>query len=88
MAGRNDGSDRVRRTGARRPRRLCRPIDVPVDSVAMGGTVSAVLGLVAAAIPDGSRVATLPGEFSSTTFPFAAQAARVAATVVRIPPPG
>ena len=51
-------------------------IDVPVDSVAMGGTVSAVLGLVAAAIPDGSRVATLPGEFSSTTFPFAAQAAR------------
>ena len=48
---------------------------VPVDSVAMGGTVSAVLGLVAAAIPDGSRVATLPGEFTSTTFPFAAQAA-------------
>ena len=47
---------------------------VPVDSVAMGGTVSAVLGLVAAAIPDGSRVATLPGEFTSTTFPFAAQA--------------
>ena len=49
---------------------------VPVDSVAMGGTVSSVLGLVAAAIPDGSRVATLPGEFTSTTFPFAAQAAR------------
>ena len=40
------------------------------------GTVSAALGLVAAAIPDGSRVATLPGEFTSTTFPFAAQAAR------------
>jgi selenocysteine lyase/cysteine desulfurase len=49
---------------------------VPVDSVAMGGTVSAVLGLVAAAIPDGSRVATLAGEFTSTTFPFAAQARR------------
>ncbi len=32
---------------------------VPLDSVAMGGTVSAVLGLVAAAIPDGSRVVTL-----------------------------
>ena len=29
---------------------------LPVDSVAMGGTVSSVLGLVAAAIPDGSRV--------------------------------
>src|SRR3954471_2473402 len=49
---------------------------VPVDSVAMGGTVSAVLGLVAAAVPDGSRVATLAGEFTSTTFPFAAQADR------------
>ena len=51
-------------------------IGLPVDSVAMGGTVSSVLGLVAAAIPDGSRVLTLPGEFTSTTFPFAAQAAR------------
>ena len=49
---------------------------VPVDSVTMGGTVSSVLGLVAAAVPDGSRVATLAGEFTSTTFPFAAQAAR------------
>jgi selenocysteine lyase/cysteine desulfurase len=49
---------------------------VPVDSVVMGGTVSAVLGLVAAAVPDGSRVATLAGEFTSTTFPFAAQASR------------
>ncbi len=49
---------------------------VPVDSVAMGGNVSAVLGLVAAAVPDGSRVATLAGEFTSTTFPFAAQAGR------------
>ena len=49
---------------------------MPVDSVAMGGNVSAALGLVAAAIPDGSRVATLAGEFTSTTFPFAAHAGR------------
>jgi selenocysteine lyase/cysteine desulfurase len=49
---------------------------VPVDSVVMGGSVSAVLGLVAAAVPDGSRVATLAGEFTSTTFPFAAQTGR------------
>jgi selenocysteine lyase/cysteine desulfurase len=49
---------------------------VPVESVAMGGSVSALLGLVAAAIPDGSRVATLAGEFTSTTFPFAAQDGR------------
>jgi selenocysteine lyase/cysteine desulfurase len=49
---------------------------VPLESVTMGGSVSALLGLVAAAIPDGARVATLSGEFTSTTFPFAAQANR------------
>lgn len=49
---------------------------VPVDSVTMGGTVSALLGLVAAAIPDGSRVAAPAGEFTSATFPFAAQERR------------
>jgi selenocysteine lyase/cysteine desulfurase len=51
-------------------------VGAPVDSVAMAGTVSAALGLVAAVIPDGSRVATLSGEFTSTSFPFAAQARR------------
>jgi selenocysteine lyase/cysteine desulfurase len=51
-------------------------VGVPSDSVAMGGSVSAMLGLVATAIPDGARVATLSGEFTSTTFPFAAQAGR------------
>jgi selenocysteine lyase/cysteine desulfurase len=42
----------------------------------MAGSVSAALSLVAAAIPDGSRVATLSGEFTSTSFPFAAQSVR------------
>jgi hypothetical protein len=51
-------------------------VGVPVDTVAMGGSLSSVLGLVAAAIPDGTRVATLTGDFTSTTFPFAAQAGR------------
>ena len=51
-------------------------VSVPVESVTMAGTVSAALGLVAAAIPDGSRVATLRNEFTSTSFPFAAQAPR------------
>jgi selenocysteine lyase/cysteine desulfurase len=59
---------------------------VPVESVAMGGSVSAVLGLVAAAIPDGATVATLAGEFTSTTFPFAAQAGR-GVTVTEMSPP-
>jgi selenocysteine lyase/cysteine desulfurase len=58
---------------------------VPVDSVTMGGNVSAILGLVAAAVPDGSRVATLAGEFTSTTFPFAAQAGR-GVTVTELAP--
>ncbi|WP_197373375.1 aminotransferase class V-fold PLP-dependent enzyme [Mycolicibacterium baixiangningiae] len=51
-------------------------VGVPVESVAMAGSTSTALGLVAAAIPDGSRGATLTAEFTSTTFPFAAQAAR------------
>jgi selenocysteine lyase/cysteine desulfurase len=52
-------------------------VGVPAGSIAMGGSVSALLGLVAAAVPDGSRFATLAGEFTSATFPFAAQARRV-----------
>lgn len=55
-------------------------VGVPDDAVAMAGTVSAALGLVAAAVPDGSRVATLSGEFTSTTFPFAAQGRGVTVT--------
>nr|WP_090276365.1 aminotransferase class V-fold PLP-dependent enzyme [Mycolicibacterium komanii]CRL69717.1 selenocysteine lyase [Mycolicibacterium komanii] len=57
---------------------------VPVESVTMGSTVSGALGLVAAAIPDNSRVVALPGDFTSTTFPFAAQAAR-GVTVTELP---
>ncbi|MHC9290994.1 aminotransferase class V-fold PLP-dependent enzyme [Mycobacterium sp. LTG2003] len=49
---------------------------VPAESVTFAGNVSAALGLVAAAVPDGSRVAVLKGEFTSTTFPFAAQGSR------------
>jgi selenocysteine lyase/cysteine desulfurase len=53
--------------------------------VAMGTSVSSLVGLVAASIPDGSRVATLRGEFTSVTFPFAAQAGRGVA-VTELPP--
>lgn len=35
-----------------------------------------MVGLVAAAVPDGSRVLVAEGEFTSVTFPFAAQAGR------------
>ncbi|CAN5171075.1 aminotransferase class V-fold PLP-dependent enzyme [soil metagenome] len=60
-------------------------VGVPPESVAMGGSVSALLGLVAAAVPDGARVATFAGEFTSVSFPFAAQAAR-GVTVTELAP--
>ena len=44
--------------------------------VAMAGSVASGLALVAAAVPDGARVGVLRGEFTSVTFPFAAQAGR------------
>lgn len=59
-------------------------VGVGVDAVTMGGSVSALLGLVASAVPDGASVATLTGEFTSTTFPFAAQGAR-GVTVTELP---
>ena len=59
---------------------------VPVETVAMGGSASALVGLVAASVPDGARVATLPNEFASVTAPFTAQTGRgVSVTVL---PPG
>jgi len=59
-------------------------IGVDERRVTMGTSVSSSIGLVAASIPDRSRVATLRGEFTSVTFPFAAQAAR-GVTVTELP---
>ena len=59
-------------------------VGVDEDRVAMGASVSSLIGLVAASVPDGSRVVTLIGEFTSVTFPFAAQAAR-GVTVTELP---
>jgi selenocysteine lyase/cysteine desulfurase len=52
--------------------------------VAMGTSVSSLIGLVAASIPDGTRVATARGEYTSVTWPFAAQARR-GVTVTELP---
>jgi selenocysteine lyase/cysteine desulfurase len=49
---------------------------VTVDQVTIGGSVSALAGLVAAALPDFSEVLTADGDFTAVVFPFAAQAAR------------
>ena len=45
-------------------------------TVAIGHQVSPLVGLVAASVPDGSEILTAAGEFTSVTFPFAAQTER------------
>ncbi|WP_020665935.1 aminotransferase class V-fold PLP-dependent enzyme [Amycolatopsis nigrescens] len=75
------------RTGAARPadfdevvaasrEGFARLIGVPPDRVAIGSTVSQLVSLVAAGLPDGASVLVAEGEFTSLTFPFAAQAGR------------
>ena len=49
---------------------------VPADRVAAGTSVSTLVGLVAAALPAGARVLVAEGEFTSVSFPFAAQVGR------------
>ncbi|GAA5130541.1 aminotransferase class V-fold PLP-dependent enzyme [Pseudonocardia adelaidensis] len=51
-------------------------VGVGADRVAIGPAVSALVGLVAAALPAGARVLVAGGEFTSVTWPFAAQAER------------
>lgn len=52
---------------------FARLIGVPADRVAIGATVSQLVSLVATGIPDGTRVLVAKNEFTSVTFPFAAQ---------------
>lgn len=48
-------------------------VGVSPSEVATGASVSQLVGLVAASVPDGTKVLTLHNEFTSVTFPFAAQ---------------
>jgi hypothetical protein len=50
-----------------------RPVGVVPSDVATGASVSQLVGLVAASVPDGTKVLTVDNEFTSVTFPFAAQ---------------
>lgn len=61
-----------------------RLVGVEPSEVSIGGSTSALVGLVAASVPDGTRVLTARDEFTSVTFPFAAQAAR-GVTVTEVP---
>jgi selenocysteine lyase/cysteine desulfurase len=64
-----------------------RLVGVAPENVATGATVSQLIGLVAASVPDGSRVVCVGREFTSVTFPFAAQAHR-GVSVVEADPAG
>jgi selenocysteine lyase/cysteine desulfurase len=59
-------------------------VGVDVADVAVGSQVSALAGLVAASLPDGSEVLTADGDFTSVLFPFMAQAGR--GVTVRVVP--
>lgn len=59
-------------------------VGVRPERVAASATVSQLVGLVAAAVPDDTRVLTAADEFTSLTFPFAAQALR-GVTVTEVP---
>lgn len=56
--------------------RFARLIGVPAADVAVGATVSGLLGLVAAALPAGARVVVPDAEFTSNLFPWLVQADR------------
>lgn len=45
-------------------------VGVPADRVAIGSQTSVLVGLVAAAVPDGAEVLLADGDFSSIHFPF------------------
>lgn len=56
--------------------RFAELVGVPGADVAVGATVSGLLGLVAAALPPGARVVVPEAEFTSNLFPWLAQADR------------
>ncbi|GAA2985414.1 aminotransferase class V-fold PLP-dependent enzyme [Actinokineospora diospyrosa] len=60
-------------------------VGVDPTQVATGATVSQLIATVAAAVPDGTRVLTPRGEFTSVIFPFAAQSHR-GVTVTEVDP--
>lgn len=49
---------------------FARLVNVKPESVACGATVSELIGLIAASLPDGARVLTAENDFASTLFPF------------------
>ncbi|WP_315099029.1 aminotransferase class V-fold PLP-dependent enzyme, partial [uncultured Cellulomonas sp.] len=65
-------------------RAYARLVGVDPSWVAVGSQASALVGLVAAAVPDGAEVLTVDGDFASVVFPFLAHADR-GVTVRHVP---
>jgi selenocysteine lyase/cysteine desulfurase len=55
---------------------FARLVGVPAERVAVGGTVGDLFGLLATAIPDGTRVLVADNDFTSLLFPLVVQAER------------
>ena len=55
---------------------FARLVGVPAETVAIGSNVSSLIGLIAASVPDGTRVLAPDVEFTSLLFPFLVQERR------------
>jgi selenocysteine lyase/cysteine desulfurase len=64
---------------------FARLVNVPVERVAAGSTVSEVIGLLAASLPDGARVVAPDIDFASLLFPFMVEAERRGGEVRTVP---
>ena len=73
----NEATQETRGTFAR----LC---GVPTEWVAVGGAASSLVGLVAASLPDRSRVLSTEAEFTSALWPFMAQGRGIEVTCVPV----
>jgi selenocysteine lyase/cysteine desulfurase len=71
-AGRTSWEEWCESTDAARSA-FARMCSVPREWVSVGANASTMIGLVAAALPDGARVLSVEGEFTSTLWPFLAQ---------------
>ena len=63
---------------------FARLVGVPAGRVAVGGSVGELFGLVAAAVPDGTRVLVADDDFTSLLFPLVVQEER-GVTLVSVP---
>jgi selenocysteine lyase/cysteine desulfurase len=64
---------------------FARLVGVPADWIAVGANVSSMVGIVAAALPDGAQVVSTEPEFTSALWPFLAQGRDIRVECVPVP---